>query len=176
MKCFRLIGHMTIECEFCDSKVERANRHEHLLLCEKRPLKCARPYCEFESADREVFANHIAGVHREQLVRHYARLFNEDTGGQVIRQRDVSASDFPMINGSAAAAEGLYRQQRMINAYGTAVFFNDFTLLVYRYGMYNMYFISGHVRGNNWYYLHSQYHIITDCRVKELINSQRNLT
>ena len=73
----RLIGHMTIECEFCGSKVERASRVEHSSLCEKHLLKCAAPDCEFHSADREAFANHIASVHREQLVRNYARLFRE---------------------------------------------------------------------------------------------------
>ena len=73
----RLIGHMTIECELCGSKVERASRVEHSSLCEKNLLKCAAPDCEFQSADREAFANHIASVHREQLVRNYARLFRE---------------------------------------------------------------------------------------------------
>ena len=83
---------MPIECEFCNGKVERSNREEHATLCEKRPQKCAAPNCEFESADREAFAKHIANVHREHLIRNYANLFREDTREEATQPRVVEAS------------------------------------------------------------------------------------
>ena len=83
----RLIGRMPIECEFCNGKVERCSREEHAALCEMRPLKCAALDCEFQSADRVAFANHIASVHREQLIRKYARLFRKGSHEGDIRPR-----------------------------------------------------------------------------------------
>ena len=74
----RLIDRMPIECEFCHAKVERASREAHAALCEKRPLKCAAPDCEFQSDDREAFTMHLANTHREQLLRNYTRLFTEE--------------------------------------------------------------------------------------------------
>ena len=133
---------MQIECEFCNGKVERSNREEHEALCEKRPLKCAAPVCEFQSADREAFANHIVSVHREQLIRKYTRLFPELTREEGVRPSAVERTDPPMLSPPfitrlvtrqiqpASSLQGLFRAIDLLDALHVAEGVHEYALQI----------------------------------------------